>query len=58
MINVINFKIPNTQHGIKIILEEPAKIVGEEVIVTLPNHLFDTFVEAYKEYRYELNGTS
>ena len=58
MINKIKFNIPKTEHGIEITLEEPAKIVGEEVIVTLPNHLFDTFVEAYKEYRYELNGTS
>jgi hypothetical protein len=30
--------------------------MGEEITITIPDHIFDDFVKEYKEYREELNG--
>ena len=56
MITTVKFNIPNTESGIRLTLEQPATVMGEEITITIPDHIFDDFVKEYKEYRRELNG--
>ena len=55
MITTVKFNIPNTENGIRLTLEQPATVMGEEITITIPDYIFDDFVKEYKEYREELN---